>query len=101
VTHPAVLANPLSASQAWSFIDAIRASPSFRVLSETDRHAEFASITIGEIPSLAGNVLHDLHTAIVMRENGVRRVFTRDTDFHRFRFLEVIDPLEPAALEAP
>ena len=33
------------------------------------------------------------HTAILMREHGLRRVATRDTDFRRFPFLEVVDPL--------
>jgi predicted nucleic acid-binding protein len=28
-----------------------------------------------------------------MREHGIRRICTRDTDFHRFPFLEVIDPV--------
>jgi predicted nucleic acid-binding protein len=28
-----------------------------------------------------------------MREHGVRRICTRDADFSRFPFLEVIDPL--------
>jgi predicted nucleic acid-binding protein len=28
-----------------------------------------------------------------MREHGVRRIYTRDADFHRFPFLEVVDPL--------
>lgn len=40
-----------------------------------------------------GDVLHDTHTAILMREHGIRRVCTRDTGFHRFPFLEVVDPL--------
>ena len=29
----------------------------------------------------------------LMREHGVRRICTRDVDFHRFAFLEVVDPL--------
>jgi predicted nucleic acid-binding protein len=28
-----------------------------------------------------------------MREHGIRRLYTRDTDFHRFPFIEVLDPL--------
>jgi predicted nucleic acid-binding protein len=28
-----------------------------------------------------------------MREHGIARIVTRDTDFHRFGFLEVVDPL--------
>ena len=46
---------------------------------------------IAELPWLAGNLLHDAHTAILMREHGIRRICTRDTDFHRFAFLEVVD----------
>jgi predicted nucleic acid-binding protein len=28
-----------------------------------------------------------------MRELGVGRIYTRDTDFHRFPFLQPIDPI--------
>jgi predicted nucleic acid-binding protein len=28
-----------------------------------------------------------------MREHGIRQICTRDTDFHQFAFLEVIDPV--------
>lgn len=28
-----------------------------------------------------------------MREHGLRRIYTRDADFHRFPFLEVVDPV--------
>jgi predicted nucleic acid-binding protein len=28
-----------------------------------------------------------------MREHGIRRIYTRDTDFHRFPFVEPIDPM--------
>jgi len=52
-----------------------------------------AEQVIGELPHLAGNLLHDAHTAILMREHGIRRIVTRDTDFHRFSFLETVDPL--------
>jgi len=36
--------------------------------------------------------MHDAHTAVLMREHGIKRVYTRDTDFHRFPFLEPVDP---------
>ena len=42
---------------------------------------------------LKGNIVHDAHTAILMREHGIREICTRDTDFHRFSFLTVTDPL--------
>jgi toxin-antitoxin system PIN domain toxin len=92
-THPRVLRRPWTAVAAWQFVAALLASPGLGVLVQTQRHAEVADDVMSELPYLAGNLLHDAHTAILMREHGVRRICTRDTDFTRFPFLEVIDPL--------
>jgi len=92
-THPRVMRRPWGAQAAWNFIMALLASPGLGVLIPTQRHADIAGQVIAELPHLAGNLLHDAHTAILMREHGIRRVCTRDTDFHRFPFLEVVDPL--------
>ena len=93
-THPRVMRRPWSAPAAWNFVAALLASPGLGVLIPTQRHADVAGQVIGELPHLAGNLLHDAHTAILMREHGIRRVCTRDTDFHRFPFLEVVDPVQ-------
>jgi toxin-antitoxin system PIN domain toxin len=93
VTHPRVLQEPRRIGQAWDFIDALLESPGLIMLTETNRHADVAREVASQVPGLAGNLLHDAHTAILMREHGVRRIYTHDTDFHRFRFLEPIDPL--------
>jgi predicted nucleic acid-binding protein len=58
-----------------------------------ERHSQVAAAVIREVPHLAGNLIHDAHTAILMREHGIRRIYTRDTDFHRFPFLEPLDPV--------
>jgi predicted nucleic acid-binding protein len=83
---------PWSASQAWGFAAALLGSPGLGVLVPTERHADVAEQVIKESPHLAGNILHDAHTAVLMREHGISRICTRDTDFHRFPFLEVIEP---------
>lgn len=93
ISHPRVLRKPWSVPEAWSFIEAVLASPGLQVLVASERHAAVARRTFDELPHLAGNLLHDAHTAILMREHGIRRVYTRDTDFHRFGFLEPLDPL--------
>ena len=92
-THPRVMLRPWTASTAWKFVVALLASPGLDLLVATPRHADVAADVIAEMPELAGNLVHDAHTAILMREHGVRQICTRDADFHRFRFLEVIDPL--------
>ncbi|MEW6683823.1 MAG: TA system VapC family ribonuclease toxin [Nitrospirota bacterium] len=93
-THPRVLRRPWSANEAWEFVDAVLASPALGVLVETDRHVSVAGEVVQETPHLTGNLVHDAHTAILMREHGIRRIYTRDTDFHRFSFLEVVDPVQ-------
>lgn len=94
-THPRVMRRPWSAQSAWQFIAALLASPSVAVLVPTQRHSDVAGQLISELPHLAGNIFHDAHTAILMREHGIKQICTRDTDFHQFHFLDVIDPLRP------
>jgi predicted nucleic acid-binding protein len=45
-----------------------------------------------EVRDVRGNLVYDVHTAILMREHGVREIYTRDTDFHRSPFLRVAAP---------
>jgi uncharacterized protein len=92
-THPRVMRQPWRAADAWQFVAAVLASPGMEVLAATPRHAAVAAQVIDELPHLSGNLLHDVHTAVLMREHGIRRIVTRDTDFHRFPFLESFDPV--------
>jgi predicted nucleic acid-binding protein len=82
-----------TACRAW--LERQRARPDAWYVT-TPRHAAVAEQVVGELPHLSGNLLHDAHTAVLMREHGVRRICTRDTDFTRFPFLEVVDPLRAA-----
>jgi predicted nucleic acid-binding protein len=64
-----------------------------RVLTETDRHRHVAAEVFADVPDIAGNLVFDAHTAILMRENGIKTIYTRDTDFNRFPFLDTVDPI--------
>jgi len=92
ITHPRVFRHPWPVLQAWGFVEALLNSPSLGILIPTERHAEVAAEVIQKLPSLSGNLLYDAQTAILMREHGIKRIYTRDTDFHRFPFLEPVDP---------
>ena len=92
-THRNVFRKPLSVAQSWDFIGAILAAPSARLLVETDRHAQVAAEVLADMPDISGNFVFDTHTAILMREHGVKTIFTCDTDFNRFPFLDVVDPI--------
>jgi len=92
-THPRVMRKPWDVLQAWSFIAALLASSGMSILVATDRHAAVAAQVFEKNPHISGNLMHDAHIAILMLEHGVSRIYTRDTDFHRFPFLEPLDPL--------
>lgn len=92
-THRSVFAHPLTFADAWSFVEALRASPSFGFLVETDRHGEVVCDLAQEYPRMSGNRLHDLHIAALMREHGVVEIRTADIGFHQFKFLRVVNPL--------
>lgn len=93
VTHPRVMRRPWTLPQAELFLSAIQDSRGLEILTPTERHGHVLAEVIAEVPGLAGNIIHDTQTAVLMREHGIRRICTRDTDFHRFPFLEPIDPL--------
>jgi len=91
-THPAALSKPRSFAAAWQFLDVLLSSPNAGILLPTARHSAVLAEVIAELPELRGNILHDAHTAVLMREHGIKQIYTRDSDFHRFPFLTVIDP---------
>ncbi len=92
-THHRVFHSPWTVDAAWSFVEVLLASPDFDLLTETARHQSVLGQTLSELPDLSGNVLHDVHTAVLMRENGISEICTRDSDFVRFPFLTILDPL--------
>lgn len=92
-THPRVYARPWTGPQAWAFLEVLLSAPAARVLTATPRHGAIVAECLSELPEARGNLFHDLHTAALMREHGISRIVTRDSDFYRFAFLDVIDPL--------
>jgi len=72
-THPNVLRNPFTPSEAWLFIQALLASRSIGILTETQRHGEILAQLIKNQPAIRGNLVFDAHTAVLMREHGIRK----------------------------
>ena len=84
---------PWSAEQALRFVVALRESPGLGMLVPTECHGRVLVEVVGQMPLLSGNLMHDAETSVLMRKHGIRRICTRDTDFHRFSFVESVDPL--------
>jgi toxin-antitoxin system PIN domain toxin len=92
ITHPRVFRQPWTGPQAWSFVEALLASPTFGLLVPSERHARVAAEVMRGAEYVRGNLFLDARTAILMREHGIKTIYTRDTDFHRFPFVEPVDP---------
>lgn len=92
ITHPRIFRKPWPVVEAWAFLETVLVSPALGFLVPTDRHPAVAAEVIRQSPLLSGNLLLDAQTAVLMKEHGIRRIYTRDTDFHRFPFLEPVDP---------
>jgi toxin-antitoxin system PIN domain toxin len=93
-THHAIFAKPLSPRVAWANVEKLLALPRTRVVTETETYPDdYRQATAGV--NAAGNLVPDAHIATILREHGVRRLYTADTDFRQFDFLEVINPLLP------
>ena len=72
-------------------IESLLALPQVRVLSEgEDFWKLFREVSTGL--ALRGNTVSDAHVASIMRQHGVKTLYTNDTDFRRFEFLEIRNP---------
>jgi len=88
-THPRVFPKPLALTAAHRFIASLLASESCFVLAETQDHQQILIDCLKDAPRLAGNMIHDLHYAVLMREHAVKEVLTLDTDFRAFPWVRI------------
>lgn len=90
VTHPRILRLPVPPDEAVRNIEALLALP--HVVAPGERDAFWQSYLAAGGTFARGNLVPDTHLAALMRENGVRILYTRDRGFRRFDFLDVRDP---------
>ncbi len=90
-THPRIFTSPLSPREALSNIDALARFPNVRFLAEDDGFLDVYREVTGDFP-VRGNLVPDAHLAALLRQHGVRVLYTNDPDFRRFRFLDVRNP---------
>ena len=92
-THPKVFAQPLTWQEAMQFLQPLVRSPRFQLLTAGDRHFELLAEMLATITHPSGNLFFDVRTAVLMREHGLRQIYTTDADFLQFAGLEVVNPL--------
>lgn len=92
-THPGIFKNPLSPEEAWSNIEYLLRLPQVRLIAEEEGLAEhYLEVTSGM--HARGNLVPDAHLAAILRQHGVKTIYSADRDFRKFDFLKVINPLK-------
>jgi len=90
-THPRITTNPLSAEDAWGYVDQwLAADPTWIPPATLATAAVFADIT-RQTPVTA-NLVPDAQLAALAIEHGLV-VYSADTDFGRFPDVRWINPL--------
>jgi toxin-antitoxin system PIN domain toxin len=91
VTHPNILASPLSSDEAMSNVEALIAPSHIRLVGEGDDFwACFRMVAVDVKPR--GNLVPDAHLVALMREHGVSTIWSHDRDLRKFRGITVKDP---------
>jgi toxin-antitoxin system PIN domain toxin len=92
VTHPAISADPLTPGEALDSMRSLLDRPHVRTPGEG---AGFLRVYASTAPEITrGRQVPDAHIAALMRQHGVRTIYTRDRDFRRFDGIKVEDPFE-------
>ena len=82
-------------THAWRQFQAWTASPSSRLIGETDDFIEILQRFVSR-PHLVGGVVHDARIAALCVAHGVEALLTRDREFALFPELRTRNPFEPS-----
>jgi uncharacterized protein len=89
-TNPAVFPDPLPPDQATAAIADLIDRPNVRTPSEREGFWDLYRLTAD--PQTRGNHVPDVHLVALMRQHGVKVIYTRDRDFRRYDGIEPRDP---------
>jgi uncharacterized protein len=93
-THARVFERPLTWNETFRFITPFLASHRFDILVAGQNHWTILEKILGELMRPSGNLFFDIRTVALMREHGIREIYTADTDFLQFKDIKVINPLK-------
>jgi toxin-antitoxin system PIN domain toxin len=89
-TRPGILSRPLRPRDALDNVSDLIALPHVRTPGEATGFWRLYRATAGD--RLHGNDVPDAHLATLMRQHGVRMIYTRDRGFRRFEGIDARDP---------
>lgn len=92
-THPRVFPQPLTWREALGFLTPFVEADNVGILGAEDGHWAILSDVLARLTHPSGNLFFDVRTVVLMREHGIRRIYTTDTDFLQFPDIDVVNPL--------
>ena len=90
-THPRVMMSPMTADEAWEYLDYWLTHPLVWTATETPHHLRILR-ELTSTHNLTGNQIPDAHLAALALGHGVP-IVSCDTDFARFTEITWINPL--------
>lgn len=90
LTHNKVFSSPLKIEKAVETLSQLIDAYDIRILDEdTNWWRELSEVT-KQIPGLKGNEVFDARIALCLKQHKIKRLWTRDADFKKYSFLQVI-----------
>jgi toxin-antitoxin system PIN domain toxin len=89
-THPHIFRTPLSPDTAMRNVEELLAIPMCQTLSEEEGFWRVYA-SVAQDVAAKGNLVPDAHLAALLRQHGIKRLYTYDRDFRKFAFLDVCE----------
>jgi toxin-antitoxin system PIN domain toxin len=93
-THANVFHQPLGWSDALSFLEALAKTGNFCWLEAREHHWTVLRQVTAELTQPSGNLFFDIRTVVLMKQHGIREIYSTDTDFLQFSGIVVVNPLK-------
>ena len=93
VTHPAIVSPPLPRREAEANVGSLVRLSNVRLLTEQEGFWDLYCQSTVDIV-VRGKLVPDAHLATLLRQHGVKVLYSNDRDFRKFDFLDVRNPFD-------
>lgn len=90
LTHPRVFSIPLKVGPAVDLLSDFLEAYQVRVLDEDPEWWRSLPLLAKDVSGLKGNEVFDARIALCLKTHRVKRIWTKDSDFKKFSFLQSI-----------
>jgi hypothetical protein len=96
VTHPAIVSPPLPPREAEANVGSLVHLSNVRLLTEQEGFWDLYCQSTLDIVA-RGKLVPDVHLATLLRQHGVKLLYSNDRDFRKFDFLDVRNPFDTSS----